>query len=454
MQKAFDTVSHDILLNKLYHYGIRGNAYRLLSSYLSGRKQFTKVGNFISGLVSILWGVTQGSVLGPLLFLIFINDLPNACSLFSWIFADDTALALSSKNFAELEIRFNSEINKAQDWLLANGLSVHYVDKTKYMLIKGPGLCTSKVGSETNFKLTMGRHEIERTDNYKYLGIYFDNKLSWKFQIDKMCSKLSSVCGVISKVRHYLDRKCLMLIYHSLFESRLRYGILAWGTASEHDLNRLRVLQNRVVRFISFASYTARAAHVYDKLKILPLTNQHLLQCTIFMHSFHYGTLPHTLSSYCQRPEHNQATRYNTNLNYCIPYITTIRGQSSIKFVGPKAWKEVPKIIKDIAFRKPFSQKMKEHILSDQMEMNKNLPMNSFNLRDFYGNTEGDNYTDLWSIFNSDDENTEFHGFDVCNLDKIFEDTFDEDYDFLGFDVESIEHLFTESENEDEFYGF
>ena len=97
---------------------------------------------------------------------------------------------------------------------------------------------------------------------------------------------------------------------------------------------------------------------------------------------------------------------------------------------------------------------MKEHILSDQREMNKNLPINSFCFRNFYGNTEGDNYTDLWDIFNSNDENAEFYGFDVCNLENIFEDTFDEGYDFPGFDVGSNEDLFTESENEDEFYGF
>ena len=285
---------------------------------------------------------------------------------------------MSSKNFADLELKFNIEVNKVQDWLLANGLSVHYVDKTKYMLIKGPGLCTSRTGSDSNFKLLMGGHEIEQTDNYKYLGIYFDDKLSWKFQIDKMCSKLSSVCGIISKVRHYLDRKSLLLIYHSLFDSRLRYGLLAFGTASEHDISRLRILQNRTVRFIAFASYTARAAHVYDELEILPLKNLHFLQHSIFMHSFHYGTLPHTLSSYCQRPKHSHVTRYNANLNYILPYTTTDRGQSSIKFAGPKAWAEVPKEIKDIAFRKPFSKKLKEHILSDLKEGNKDLPKTSF----------------------------------------------------------------------------
>ena len=140
LQKAFDTVSHEILLKKLHHYGIRGNAYHLMKSYLSGRMQRTKIKNVLSDLALVLWGVPQGSVLGPLLFLIFINDLPNASDLISWLFADDTALALSSSNIQELEIRFNYEVNKVHDWLLANRLSVHYSDNTQYMLIQQPNV--------------------------------------------------------------------------------------------------------------------------------------------------------------------------------------------------------------------------------------------------------------------------------------------------------------------------
>ena len=403
LQKAFDTVSHDILLKKLHHYGVRGNAHKLLKSYLTGRMQRTKIKNVLSDLAFVLWGVPQGSVLGPLLFLIFINDLPNVSDLISWLFADDTALALSSTNIQELEFRFNHEVNKVHDWLLANRLSVHYSDKTQYMLIQRPNLKNRAISS-LNFKLFMGVHEIEKTDHYTYLGIIIDDKLTWKLQISKMCSKLSSVCGVLSKVRHYLDRAALILIYNSLFDSRLRYGILGWGTAANEHLSKLRVLQNRAIRFITFSQFRSSAAPLYSLLKILPLNEQFFLQKSIFMHSLHYKNLPFVLSSYCQQPTHRYGTRYKTSENYVLPCTKTNRSQRSIKFTGPKAWAEVPKEIKDLAFRKPFSKKHKEHILSVTFIEMPSEP----NAAVVTNEIDSLNLTEL---FEAEDDDSEFLGF-------------------------------------------
>jgi hypothetical protein len=401
LQKAFDTVDHQILLQKLHHYGVRGKAHDLLKSYLSGRTQRTKIRNVFSKLALILWGVPQGSVLGPLLFLIYINDLPNASELFSWLFADDTALALSSDNIQDLEKRFNCEVNKVHNWLLANRLSVHYMDKTQFMLVQAPNKKGRAIAS-SNFRLFMGEHKIERTDNYKYLGILIDDKLNWDIQVKKLCSKLSSVCGVISKVRHYLDREALMLIYNSLFDSRLRCGILAWGTTSEQEISKLRSLQNRVVRFITFSSFRTSVAPLYATLKILPLNEMLFMQKSIFMHSIHYNSLPFALQSYCEQPEHRYSTRYKTSGNYVLPKSTTNRGQRSIKFTGPKAWAEVPLLLKDIAFRKPFSKKLKEYILDTiYVDMPPKLTHTSNNILDI----------SLSVLFASEDEEGEFYGF-------------------------------------------
>ena len=189
-------------------------------------------------------------------------------------------------------------------------------------------------------------------------------KLNWDIQVKKLCSKLSSVCGVISKVRHYLDREALMLIYNSLFDSRLRYGILAWGTMSEQKISKLRSLQNRVVRFITFSSFRTSVAPLYATLKILPLNEILFMQKSIFMHSIHYKSLPFALQSYCEQPEHRYSTRYKTSGNYVLLKSITNRGEHSIKYTGPKAWAEIPIFLKDIAFHKPISKKKNQGVYS------------------------------------------------------------------------------------------
>ena len=115
----------------------------------------------------------------------------------------------------------------------------------------------------------MGGHQIEQTSTYKYLGVIIDENLNWVPQIDKMCAKLASVCGILSKVRHYLDRNALMLIYNSLVESRLRYGILSWSSVPLNQLNRLKVLQNKALRFINFSSIDCAMLPIYAHFKVL-----------------------------------------------------------------------------------------------------------------------------------------------------------------------------------------
>jgi len=129
LKKAFDTVSHKILLKKMEYYGVHGTALKLFQSYLSNRKQVTCIDGCISALDLIEWGVPQGSVLGPLLFLIFINDIHHASDLGTWLFADDTSLVSCAGSLSDLQQKMNQQVAKVQDWLLSNRLSVHYAKK-------------------------------------------------------------------------------------------------------------------------------------------------------------------------------------------------------------------------------------------------------------------------------------------------------------------------------------
>ena len=170
------------------------------------------------------------------------------------------------------------------------------------------------------------------------------------------------------------------------------------------------------------------------------------------MHNLHYKKLPHALSSYCQAVEHAQSTRYRSELNYYVPSTTTVRGQKSIKYSGPIAWRDVPKTMKDIAFRKPFTKKMKQHILDGLLEANKNLPASTFNLNDILNSNsfEDTNFDELQDIFDCTDENITFNGFELSGLDIFSNGSHN------SIDSESIHNLSSilVSENENDQHAF
>ena len=143
----------------------------------------------------------------------------------------------------------NLQINKVQAWLLANKLSVHYVKKSQFMLVnKNPAYRVD----DGNFNLKMGGHEIERTKTYRYLGLIVDEKLSWKDHISEVCSKLSQVAGVIFKIRNLLNKKAMMLVYHGLVTSKLRYGLICWATANQSLLQKINVAHNTIITYSTF----------------------------------------------------------------------------------------------------------------------------------------------------------------------------------------------------------
>ena len=360
LAKAFDSVDHEILLNKLPKYGIRGNILNFFRSYLSSRSQFVKIGKIESSILPIKYGVPQGSILGPLLFLLFINDLPNATKFFIKLFADDTFLCAQNAEVDLLEAEVNRELRNVNQWLVANKLTLN-VGKSKFMIVTNKKLKSYKPSFMISGK------KIEECDHYKYLGVFIDKNLSWKQHIEYISKKISKACGSLANLRYCINIDLLREVYHSLIHSYLRYGILVWGNASETNLQPLKCLINRAVRIMTFTPFgRIDLAPLYECLKILDVDQVNYLETSKFLYKLKTNILPTKIGNYFEvmgsASNHNYLLR---NRERPASRITPrlVSGQNSIQYRGEKIWDEIPLDIRNCDSLKKFKRVLKLKLL-------------------------------------------------------------------------------------------
>ena len=278
LQKAFDTVNHRILLSKLEHYGIRGCALEWFRSYLSDRKQYVSVNGSNSNLLSITCGVPQGSVLGPLLFLIYINDLPNVSKkLTFYLFADDTNIYYESKDLLNLIKIVNKELRLVKKWLDANKLSLN-IDKTNYIIFH-----SSSVNVPSRSDIKIGKKHIKRVKFVKFLGLLLDEHLSWKYHLSELSKKLARTCGMFFKIRNLLPLDVLFCLYNALFLPFLQYGLIVWGQTYASYIDPIFKLQKKAVRAISFQPRMSPSLPIFNDFKLLKLSEIFELRLLTFV---------------------------------------------------------------------------------------------------------------------------------------------------------------------------
>ena len=348
--KAFDTVDHQILLQKLYHYGIRGKTHQLIESYLTDREQCVQVNNSTSDLQKITHGVPQGSILGPLMFLLYINDIANSSALLSfYLFADDTAIFFSAKCVKELEKTINQELVNVSHWLIANKLSLN-LKKSNALLFR-----KKNDSNELNLNLVLNGVPIEEKQKAKYLGIIMDNKLTFEDHIKHIKSKLIKGNAILAKVRHFIPAHLLINTYNAHIQPHIDYGHNLWGYAAQCHLDNIVSQQKRSLRIMHFKDWRFRGSStLFLQSKILPLSKQILLNSGKTLWKAAHGLICPTLQPLFKK---------KSNISFFLPFKRLDVSQNSIFYSGVRAWNSIPAKIRASPSVNSFKKEYKEYLL-------------------------------------------------------------------------------------------
>ena len=290
LSKAFDTLDHDILLKKLQYYGIRGLECNWFQSYLSNRMQYVDIDSIASQHKPINTGVPQGSILGPLLFIIYMNDINHVSSNFEAIlYADDTSLSGVLKSFGnrqcnEINKNINRDLLSFCKWLKANKLSLNIL-KTKYMIFR---YSQRPLNSLPHLNISIDGHTLDRVSKFDFLGLTINETLTWKDHIQKIGAKISKVICILAKTRKFLNSSILSKIYNSLILSRIHYCITCWGF--EHK--RIYQLQKKAIRLVCKTKYNAHTDPLFLKLNTLKVKDIFHIQCLKFFYNHENNNLP------------------------------------------------------------------------------------------------------------------------------------------------------------------
>lgn len=361
LTKAFDTLEHSILLDKLESFGITGPTLNLIRSYLSNRPQVVYLNGQFSSTKLINCGVPQGSILGPLLFLLFINDLPNTLTFSKCLlYADDTTIYSPHKSLTALQDTLNADLNNVHSWCRNNKLQINPT-KTTFVLFHSPQTVVS-----SSITVLLDNYTLLASDNVKFLGVTLDKHLKYNSHANSLIKRVSFGIRIIITTRAFFQPHVLISLYHAYINSHLSYCLSSWGNTYAIHLKPLQRLQNQAIKLMTFSPFRCHSLPIYQHLRILPIQQ-------LFYHRLSLITyrLIHREISLDNIPFHifvnNNNTRFSERNNFLLPKIRSNYGRYTARFFCVHLWNNIPLHVKSSHSLQSFKHNMKSILLIEPL---------------------------------------------------------------------------------------